>query len=249
MLAQIREELELHLQCDLEVVARDRFVIRGWREGVQEARRQVVAVHVVRPWARTVSRWAEVVRRRCILLLEVLNRLDVAAGLRESSEDLPRRRVATIDVFLDTYDERLLRDGNVRWVGLRRIAQLLNGATVSQLGGDDLHLFLDVGPLLETDLVQLLRIKGEPCPAADRHLVEFGAVRRRAEAWHFARLGAVTAGDRVVVALDLRIHVLRHNLGELGALGVTRNVCGGDDRRLARWDRHQAIKLRNETLR
>ncbi len=44
-------ELKLHLQRDLEVMAWDRFVIRGWCEGVQEARRQVVAVHVVRPRA------------------------------------------------------------------------------------------------------------------------------------------------------------------------------------------------------
>jgi len=113
VLSKIREELKLHLQRDLEVVARDRFVIRGWCECVQEARRQVVAVHVVRPWARTVSRRAEVVRRGCILLLELLNRLDVTSSLRESAKDLPRRRIPTINVFLDAHDQRLFADRHI----------------------------------------------------------------------------------------------------------------------------------------
>jgi len=120
---------------------------------------------------------------------------------------------------------------------------------VAELGGDDLHLLLDLRPLLKADLVQLLRIKGQPRPAADRNLVEFGTVRRGAEARHFACLGAVTARDRIVVALDLRINVFGNDLGQFGALGIARNICGGDDRRLTRWDCHQAIKLRNETLR
>ena len=120
---------------------------------------------------------------------------------------------------------------------------------MAELGGDDLHLLLNLCPLLEADLVQLLWIKGESRPAADRHLVEFGAVRCGAEARHFARLGAVTARDRVVVALDLRINIFGDHLGKFGALGVPRNICGGDDRRLARWDRHKAIELCDETLR
>ena len=120
---------------------------------------------------------------------------------------------------------------------------------MAELGGDDLHLLLDLRPLLKADLVQLLWIKGEAGPAADRHLVELRSVRRRAEARHFACLTAIAPRYRVVVALDLRINVFGNDLGQFGALGIARNICGGDDRRLARWDCHQAIKLRNETLR
>ena len=96
--------------------------------------------------------------------------------------------------------------------------------------------------------MELLRIKLQAGPAANRHLVELGTIWCGAEARHFARLGAVAAADRLVVALDLRIYVFSDDILELGSLSVARNVGGGDDRRLCRWNRHQAFQLNDQSL-
>ena len=97
--------------------------------------------------------------------------------------------------------------------------------------------------------MELLRIELQASPAANRHLVELGAIWCRAESWHFARLGAVAAADRLVVALDLRINVLSNDLCELSSLCVTGDICCRHNGRLRRWDLQQAFKLNDESLR
>ena len=112
----------LHLEADLEVVARDGLVERRRGELRVGPARQVVGVDVVDAGARAVDRRREVVRERRVLLLERLDRADLAGGAREAAEHARRDLGGPADVLRGAGDERLRRRRLVGEVGRRACA-------------------------------------------------------------------------------------------------------------------------------
>ena len=193
-----RQVLELHLERELEVVARHGLVVRRRRGRPVGPAGQVVRVHEVDPVPRAIRGRRVVVRAGGVLLQQRVDRADLAARLRGPREPGGCDVEGPLDVLRAALHERGGRRRDLGRVGVQRGA--VGGRVIAEAGGpgDDPARGLDRLELLEPDPVELLRgdVEARVGPNAGR--VALGAARRGAQA------GDV-AGGRQVGAHGLEI--------------------------------------------
>ena len=165
------------IECDLEVVTWDGLVIGGRGELRVRPRRQVVGVDVVDPGSRRVDRRRKVVGEGRVALLELLDRLDLATGLRQAAEVPRGDRHRPFDVLCRALHQRLAGRRHVRGIGRERRAIPVGVVAEPGAAGDLAALRLDVLEIVEADLVDLLRIHLERRPGPDLRPVQAVAVR------------------------------------------------------------------------
>ena len=180
-----------------------------------------------------------VVRERGVLLLVLLDRSDVARRLRQHAEVARRDRHRPVDVVDRARDERVLGRRLVGRVGVEMGS--IGRRVVAEPGGtgDRPALVLDRLELVETGLVDLLRVEIEGRPAADRRPVELLAVGRRPEARLLARGREVVAAQCLQERAVGRVDHVPHDLADPFAVGLRRHLDHRrHDRRLDRDGEH-----------
>ncbi len=235
----------LHLQRDLEVVARHGLVIGGRAERGEVAVGQVIRVHVVDPRPRPVDRRRVVVRERRILLHEGIDRSDVAGGNGQATEPCRRCGQRPVDVFARPCHQRFGARGHVRRVSPDVPAVRVEVVPEAGATGDRPAFGVDLRELVQAHLVELDRVELERGPRPDREPVQRVAVRGGPQAGILARRGPVRAPERVEVPRERRPNVGLHGGGQaFPAARVAVGQLGGcDDRRLGRRDGEKSLGL------
>ena len=187
----------LHLQGDLEMVARNGLVIRGRGELVVLATGQVVAVRVVDPLARAIRSGRIVIGEGRVLLLVLLDQSDLATGPRQDAEVARRHGHRPLDILSGPCDQSVLGLRRVRDVSLERGSV---GSRVVAVAGGVRHLpplLLDGLELLQAGPMDFLRVEVKGRPAPDRRPVEPLTIGRGPEAGVLAGRGKVLTLERL----------------------------------------------------
>ena len=212
--AERAEMLILHLQGDLEMVPGSRLVVRRRSELGVLARRQVVTVGVIDAVARPVGGRRVVVGEGCVTLLVLLDRPDIQAGSRQSTEVAWCQGHRPLDVLARSRHELVLGPGRVGRICVERRA--VGGGVVPEpfRTRDLAPLCLDRFELRQTDLVDLERLHIERGPAADRGPVDLLPVGCRPDARLLAAGVAVLATQCVEESGIGREDDIAHDLAD-----------------------------------
>src|SRR6266550_1255863 len=241
--AECIEPWVLHLERDLEMVAGDRLVVCRRGELRVLPARQVVAVGVVDPGTRAIGRRREVIRERGVLLLELLDRADLDAGLREGPEVARRDRHGPVDILASAGEELLLRSRLVRRVGGER-------RPIGLRVGAEARVFSDLATagfghleFLEADPVDVLRLQVERRPGADLRPVERIAVRSGPQSRLLARRREVLAAKDLEEGGVGGIDLVADDVADALAILLGVDLCHRRNDRLGDRDREQPLEL------
>jgi Mg2+-importing ATPase len=233
----------LHLEGDLEVVARDGLVVRRRGQlGVGPAG-QVVGVDVVDAGPGAVHRGRVVVGEGDVLLLVALHRPDHAARDRQPPEDARRDLHGAADVLGGPGDQLLAGRGAVRGIRVERTPERAHVVAVPLGPGDRPPLLVDHRELVEAHAMDVGRLHVQRGPGADGVAIQREAVGRGDEPRLLAGRREVLAGQRLEEPAVGRVDDVAQDLAHQLAVRLGGDPCAHGDRRRLDGDRQETVEL------
>ena len=214
----------LHLQGDLEVVARRGLVVRGGGQLGVEPAGQVVRVHVVDARSGSIEGRRVVEGEGHHLLAVLLHRLDDVARARQAAEDRGGDGERALDVLRGPRHERLLGG---RLVGrVRREGRTVRRHVVAEALGtrDGPPLLVDGRKLVQAHLVHVRGRDVQRRPLADGEAVHLLAVLGAAQARQLTGDRQGLVAEHREVALVRRPDHVPHHGGDPLAVRLGRDL-------------------------
>ena len=221
--------VELALDGDLEVVARDGLVVRRRRHLVERSRLGLVRVDEVDARSRAIGRGREVEGGRRLRRRVRLDRADLAGCLGQPAEPARRHGRSMLDLATRQLDEVVGLGHEVRRIRIQGAAQR-GDVVVAQRSRDGQAVAIDGFQLREPVLVELEGRQRQRRRGQDGRRVDGLPVRQRPDAIARARPRG-GASDRFEEARDRRLDMSPDRRGQGLALRVAEARSEPDDQR------------------